>query len=287
MPLASDKPSAKYPVTTGKFVSLRDGLDIHYQVSGRGPQTVLFVPGWTMTSDVFCRQLEFFEGSQDYRFICFDPRAHGHSTVTHDGHTYEQHGRDLQALIEKLNLEDFVICGWSFGTLTMLAYIDQFGPQKLRGLIMLDGPPQACAANLDEQWATYSHDDADGSQEFFTMGKLRDPQSTNLAFSRWMLEDPQPQALEWIIGMTEQTPVEAAALLNASSVFLNYTETLISTAQSVPVWCAMREKRGERVTRWCDQHIPNARVSAFGEHMMFFERHNQFNRELMEFLKTC
>ena len=89
-----------------KFVELPDGLRMHYQESGTGSKSIVFVPGWTMTSDVFCRQLEFFEGSEDYRFIALDPCSHGKTTQTTDGNHYEQHGADLAEFINLLGLEN-------------------------------------------------------------------------------------------------------------------------------------------------------------------------------------
>ena len=104
---------------------------------------MLLVPGWTMSTALFERQLAFFTGSPDYRFVTYDPRAQGRRTRTAGGHYYARHGRDLGVLVQHLELERFVLGGWSFGTLEALAYVNQFGADRLAGLIMLDGPPRA------------------------------------------------------------------------------------------------------------------------------------------------
>ena len=80
-------------------VRIDDELSLHHETSGRGETTVLLVPGWTMTTAVFERQREYFAGSANYRFVTYDPRAHGESTKTVGGHYYAPHGRDLGALI--------------------------------------------------------------------------------------------------------------------------------------------------------------------------------------------
>ena len=43
------------------FVKVSDDLTIHYLTAGAGNQVILLVPGWTMTSRVFERQLNHFE----------------------------------------------------------------------------------------------------------------------------------------------------------------------------------------------------------------------------------
>ena len=44
---------------------------------------------------------------------------------------------------------------------------------------------------------------------------------------------------------------------------------------------------GPRVSRWAARHTPSARVEAFGGHMMFWERAEEFNRVLSDFLEGC
>lgn len=69
---------------------------------GHGGKTILRLPGWTMSTLVYERQLSYFENSDEFRFITLDPRAHGQSSKIRDGHFYEQHGRDLHAFGEHL-----------------------------------------------------------------------------------------------------------------------------------------------------------------------------------------
>ena len=60
---------------SGGRVRIDDELSVYYEASGHGATTVLLVPDWTMSSAVFQRQLAFFTGSPDYRFVTYDPRA--------------------------------------------------------------------------------------------------------------------------------------------------------------------------------------------------------------------
>lgn len=260
---------------------------MYYQESGWGEIPVVFVPGWTMTSEVFCRQLTCFEDSTAYRFITLDPRSHGLTATTANGNYYEKHGEDLHEFIIALGLEGLVLCGWSFATLATLSYVSQFGSAKLAGFIMLDGPPRACGESNKDDWVTYTFDDRDGAEEFFTMAKLKGPGKANHEFATWMLEDRSSDAIEWIISMTVKTSNETAALLNASAHFLDFRTELIRIGELMPVWCVVRKNQYEVVTKWCADNLQTARISAFGEHMMFWEQSERFNAELQDFLKTC
>jgi len=260
-------------------------LTLYYREAGQGDQTILLLPGWTMSTSVFERQLSYFETSTDFRFITFDPRAHGRSSNTESGHTYEQHGRDLQAFIEKLGLNKIILGGWSFGTLAALAYLNQFGSDRLHGFIMLDGPPCAVGVDNRKDWVTYRYDDADGSQKFFSWGRLVNPEQTNREFASWMLEEKSEDNIRWLLDITGQTPDIAAVLLNATSVFLDYRDDLIALEGKLPLLYVLRRQQREIVTDWGRRHTPSARILAFGEHMMFWERADKFNRVLVEFAR--
>ena len=267
-------------------IRIDDELNIYLEESGQGDRVVLFIPGWTMSTQVFSAQLSHFENSGDYRFITYDPRGHGLSTNTAGGHFYEQHGRDLHLLIEALNLDEIVLSGWSFGVLDALAYVAQFGAGKLAGLIMLDGAPKARGIDNTKQWVSYSYDDADGREEFFTLGPLRDRDATNDEFARWMLEDPSEANIKWVCDITNQTRAEVAALLNATGAFLDYSELLKQLNDVLPLLYVVSEELETVVSAWSAEHTPAAQVEAFGKHLMFWERAKQFNAVLDRYLAT-
>lgn len=272
---------------SGGYVEIGPDLTLYYETAGSGDRVILLIPGWTMSTRVFERQLAAFESSAEFRFVTLDPRAQGQSTKTAGGHYYEQHGRDLQLFIDALQLDNIVLGGWSFGTFAALAYVDQFGSDRLNGLIMLDGPPRAAAEDNRQDWVTYRYDDADGQQSFYTLDRLRRPETANREFAEWMLEAPGEAGIEWLLEITRQMPDEAAALLNATSVYLDYRETLIALHQRIPLWYMVRADQEGIVSDWARAHTPAARVDAFGEHLMFWERAEQFNRALIEFVQDC
>ena len=80
---------------------------------------------------------------------------------------------------------------------------------------------------------------------------------------------------------------ETTVLLNATARFHDYREDLIALNGCVPLLYVVREEMGPRVSRWAARHTPSARVEAFGGHMMFWERAEEFNRVLADFLEGC
>jgi pimeloyl-ACP methyl ester carboxylesterase len=152
-----------------EYIKISDDLTLHYEQAGRGSTTILFIPGWTMSTEVFERQLDYFRSSNRYRAIVYDPRGQGLSSKTMDGHTYQQHGRDLAALIDKLELRSIVLAGWSNGVFEMMAFVRQFGISKLKALVLIDGAPKGLRKDNTKEWVWYSFDDHDQNREQLTV----------------------------------------------------------------------------------------------------------------------
>lgn len=267
-----------------ELVKISDSFTIHYEQAGKGDIPIVFVPGWTMSTKVYARQLEHFAESERFRAITYDPRGQGLSTKTLEGHYYQQHGRDLAAFIDKLELSGVVLAGWSYGALDVMSYIDQFGAENVKAVILIDGTPKSSGADNGTEWIWYRADDSDGFRQWFTMSPLLDRDAFGLDFAKWMLEEQSPEALTWAAEISLQTPGTVAALLNEAGAYLDYSEDLIALEGRIPLLYAVREEWGAVVTAWAEQNTPSAQIAAMGKHLMFWERAPAFNALLDGFL---
>ena len=75
-----------------------------------------------------------------------------YSAKTVDGNDYLTHGRDVAGLIDALGLKDIVLIGWSTGNLDTWSYVQQFGKDKLRGVVTIDMSPLPLSP--DPKWWT-------------------------------------------------------------------------------------------------------------------------------------
>ena len=121
-----------------KYVTVAPGVELHILEKGEG-KPLVFIPGLTFSGEIFKNQLEYF--SSEYRVIAIDPRGQGYSAKTVDGNDYLTHGRDVAGLIDALGLKDIVLIGWSTGNLDTWSYVQQFGKDKLRGVVTIDMSP--------------------------------------------------------------------------------------------------------------------------------------------------
>ena len=274
-------------LASAEMVQVSDELTIHYEEAGTGDTVILFVPGWTMTTASFEKQLAAFEGSTEYRFITYDPRSHGTSTHTEGGHFYSQHGRDLDSLIKALDLDNIVLGGWSYGTLSILSYVEQFGHDRLSGLVMIDGAPRGRGKDASKEWIFYTYEDLDGFEQFFTLTTIEDRNALNQGFAEWMLADASEENLQFVYNQTNKTSDTVAAVLNAAGAFENFDDVLVGLEGKIPLLYLSRTEWGPVIEGWAREHTPSATLAPIMQtHMSFWEFPEPFNAALFNFLAT-
>jgi len=110
----------------------RDGTEIYYKDWGTG-QPVVFSHGWPLNSDSWEAQMMFL-ASNGYRVIAHDRRGHGRSSQPWDGNDMNTYADDLAELIERLDLKDAVLFGFSTGGGEVARYIGRHGAARVAKL---------------------------------------------------------------------------------------------------------------------------------------------------------
>jgi 3-oxoadipate enol-lactonase len=90
-----------------------NGVTIHYQVRGQGPETIVFAHGLLWSETIFENQIRAFQDR--YRCLSFDFRGHGQTAVTPSGYDLETLYADTAALIEVLGAAPCHFVGVSMG----------------------------------------------------------------------------------------------------------------------------------------------------------------------------
>ena len=65
---------------------------------------------------------------------------------------------------------------------------------------------------------------------------------------------------------------------------INYEETLMSLHSKIPIYLFVREQWAKPVGIWRQKHLPSAKFTNMGKHLMFWERPDEFNQYLDAFL---
>jgi 3-oxoadipate enol-lactonase len=90
---------------------------IHYEIAGPATAPALVLSN-SLGSNFEMWDAQIPELTKTYRVLRYDTRGHGQSEVTPGPYTFEQLGRDVLALLDSLNIEQFYFCGLSMGGIT-------------------------------------------------------------------------------------------------------------------------------------------------------------------------
>ncbi len=121
------------------MMSTKDGTQIYYKDWGLG-QPIVFSHGWPLTSDSWESQM-FFLASNGYRCIAHDRRGHGRSDQPWHGNEMDTYADDLSSLMEKLDLKNTVLIGFSTGGGEVARYIGRHGTARVAKAVLVSAVP--------------------------------------------------------------------------------------------------------------------------------------------------
>lgn len=269
------------PNKDGTYIEVDPGVELYVRDVGSG-DPIVFVPGFTFSSEAFSEQIAYF--SKKNRAIAIDPRSHGRSTVTVHGNEYVTHGTDLIKVLKALDVHHPTLVGWSFGCLTIWEYLKQTGADHIQACIFIDMPPKSLSVHHDD-WVEGALDDIASIYNTF----LRDSKGhrafiadyiENVMIQRKLAKDE----LDWMVDMSLQTPYYIAGNLFASGMFSDYRHEARQASESVPTLTIVAEHWAETATNYLKDVSPQSKIEKLGGHMMFWEYSEKFNQLVEAFL---
>ncbi len=121
------------------ILTTKDGTRIYYKDWGTG-QAVLFIHGWPLCADSWEAQMMFL-ATKGYRCIAHDRRGHGRSGQPWNGNEMDTYADDLSELIERLDLKEAVLIGFSAGGGEVSRYIGRHGTKRVAKVALISAVP--------------------------------------------------------------------------------------------------------------------------------------------------
>lgn len=115
-----------------------DDLEMAYTDQGSG-QPIVLIHGFPLNKNMWVHQIDAL--SQGFRVIAPDLRGHGESASVPGPNLMEVLAYDLRRLLDYLNIDQAVICGFSMGGYATFSFYRLY-PQRVKALILADTRPQ-------------------------------------------------------------------------------------------------------------------------------------------------
>lgn len=114
-------------------------IELYYEDHGAGTPVVL-VHGFPLSGQSWERQVGVLLKA-GHRVITYDRRGFGGSARPALGYDYDTFAADLHTIVERLDLRDVTLVGFSMGTGEVTRYLADYGSGRVRGAVLL-GPLQ-------------------------------------------------------------------------------------------------------------------------------------------------
>lgn len=260
-----------------------NGADLYYEDEGEGTPVVLL--------HGVLHSLRFFEPqlaglSDEYRTVAVDFRGHGRSEKTELGHTVAQYARDIHTLLEQRDVDDGVLVGWSLGALVSWEYVDQFGTDRIRGLVDVDMEASRF------QWDDYEHGltDLEGIRDTLALVQ-RDRTGIVERMTEQVFKNPSAETKRLQFDEISRTPIATRSAILIDGLTRDYRRVLPEIDVPTLV-CAGADEETTRGTvasvRNVADLVPDAQFELFEDsgHGPCYEEPERFNRVVSRFVDS-
>ena len=123
-----------------QMVSGGGGIQLHVVETGNlSGHPIVFIHGFSQCWLAWTRQMHSAL-ADDYRLVAIDMRGHGLSDKPRDGYADSKlWADDVLGVIQALDLDQPVLCGWSYGPLVILDYLRHYGEDRIGGVNFVGG----------------------------------------------------------------------------------------------------------------------------------------------------
>jgi non-heme chloroperoxidase len=201
--------------------------------------------------------------------------------------------KDLYELLTELDLNNVAVLGHSMGSAVIWCYIDLFGPERLSKIILVDQMPLVTS---DPHWTQPELEDSGATltaqQVFDIVAALRSKEAeqvTRQLIDAHVTRHATSEVREWIVRCNLKMPRPFAGTLLYNLCHADWRDfipriklptLIISGRASVIPW---------KSQEWIHRQIKGSQFEVFeeaegGQHFMFIENPEKFNRLVMEYL---
>lgn len=257
-------------------LELPDGVPLYYEDRGAGPPVVL-VPGWTITTRFWARQLD--DLARDHRVVTLDLRGAGNSGKTPDGHSLSGYADDLDEVLRRLDLRGATLVGWAMAVSVAVHYLVVHGSERVARFVWVDHSPRFFAT---PDWPYGLFGDFSPQQLDATVQRLRYERA---AATRELLEVMFTPEEEWMLPELMKTPTEVATAMLATVANVDLRPLLPQLDLPVLLVNGGRSVVPPAVGSWLEERLPRARRVLLEQagHAPFWDDPDGFNRALREF----
>ena len=246
-----------------------DGVSIVYDVRGEGEPALVFVHGWANRRSIWDSQAEHF--SQKYTVVTVDLAGFGESGNDRKMWTMGSFGDDVVAVVNKLDLKNVVLVGFSMGAPVVLEAAKR-QPEHVTGVVLVD--------DLQDITKVYSQEEIDNMTAWL-MDVVTEPAIEKFDF---FFKKNQEESFKRVAAMLKDVS-QVGWMESGQDYFRWCNEDCVDTLKEIqfPLVSINSDQEPTNVEAFKD-YVPSFEAKIIPEvgHVVFWDAPDEFNRLLEE-----
>jgi non-heme chloroperoxidase len=246
----------------------------------RSGRPVLFIHGISQSRLAWRRQLRSALGDK-LRLVALDLRGHGESDRPAEGYgDPDRWADDIHAVITALELDEPILCGWSYGGVVIGDYLRRYGERAIGGIAFV-----AAISRLGETVMPFLGADFLATVPGLCSGDVATSTAALGQFIR-LTTSVEPKPEDWYLTLGYNGVVSPQVRQAMLSRTLTHDDTLRRLTKPVLITHGLDDR--VVLPAMSDHHaalIPHAKTSHYEDvgHSPFLEDPKRFNTELLAF----
>ena len=261
-----------------------DKVEIYYEVTGEG-KPLLFLPGWSCSIRFFDKNIKPL--SDHYKVIAMDMRGHGKSQTVKHGHRIARYAKDLQELLEQLDLKDVTAIGWSMGVAVLWSNLELFPHDRISKLVCIDQSP-AQYIGPDWKWGQTGCYDVETFTRLCCDIQYAEQATAEGLIHGCMHKEPSGEEVKRLSSEIMKCSAHTKIEIMRDHTNLDWRDLL----PTIDIPTLVMVARNSKVFPWqgsayVGETIPGSRTEFFEEsgHMLFWEESEKFNTLIRAFVE--
>ena len=125
---------SKSKMVRAEYIEVESNVHLHVTDMGEGRPIVL-IPGWPLSDEMYEYQYNDLI-NKNFRVIGITLRGFGKSDKPYGSYNYDVHALDIKKVLDKLDIEDAVLVGFSMGGAIVIQYVSAYNGARVAKLVL-------------------------------------------------------------------------------------------------------------------------------------------------------
>src|SRR5665648_664901 len=268
-----------------EFIKVETNVNLHITDAGEGKPIVL-IPGWPLSDEMYEYQYNDLINN-NFRVIGITLRGFGKSDKPYGSYNYDVHALDIKRVLDKLDIKDAVLVGFSMGGSIAIRYVSKYNGAHVSKLALC-----GAAAPLWTQRNDFKYNLPKSAVDELIELNYKDRPKLLSDFAK-IFSATEASLNEGIGSWLNGICLSASSYATAQCLIALRDTDLRSDLAKIQIPTVIMHGKKDKICSFdlaeqMKAGIINSQIVPFENsgHSLFLEETDKFNRELIKFAKT-